>query len=576
MRQIFSLKFILPLVMLLLTSLVLAAFYVRSNGVMADIVAERMRVQHENTMRFLQRQTQAGTDAGNIGELKKLAASFVENDVASWLVVVDGRGEVLVDSIDADQKAQRSSNSSWDAALAAKAAADDSIIVRIADDVAWVDGYASLCSSTSIFLAGECGFVFYRMNINGFLDVGMGALRKLLFEEVVTLFLAGVALLMVIHFLITRRVRSLIDVMTQFTYGDRSIRTKCWGKDELRNLGESINGMLDVIVREEQFGVERQRRLDALFDTITDAVVVANHEGTIVQINPAMVKMFGYDAAELIGENVSVLMADKYVNAHVEKMKKYVDGLEDVSISAGRRSTGKRKDGEEFSVEISVGEMKIKNNPMFIGLIRDVTDRKFLEDALIMANEALLSANERLDGLATTDGLTGLANRRQFDELLEEEIRRNARKAMPISVLLCDVDYFKNYNDFYGHQAGDHCLVAVAEVMRNAFKRAGELPARYGGEEFAVILPGEDSAGAERIAEHLIEEIHKRAIPHEKSSVSPMVTLSVGLATAYFNGEQDIISPEALLKKADEGLYVAKQQGRNRVIVGGTVKSKAA
>ena len=185
-----------------------------------------------------------------------------------------------------------------------------------------------------------------------------------------------------------------------------------------------------------------------------------------------------------------------------------------------------------------------------------------LEARVAARTAELEQVNLRLKQMAVEDALTGLPNRRRFNEAMEEEIRRARRGGEPFSLLMCDVDFFKRYNDHYGHQGGDDCLRAVGEVMRDVFQRAGELPARYGGEEFAVILPGLSRTHAQKVAEKLLKALAARAIPHEKSEAAPHVSLSIGLASAKVEGDRDVAW---FVARADEALYESKKTGRNRV-----------
>jgi diguanylate cyclase (GGDEF)-like protein len=174
----------------------------------------------------------------------------------------------------------------------------------------------------------------------------------------------------------------------------------------------------------------------------------------------------------------------------------------------------------------------------------------------------LRMANIRLEELSRSDPLTGLANRRHFDELKEIEFHRARRLGHPLTVLMCDIDLFKSYNDTYGHGMGDECLQVVAETLKNAFGRAGELVTRIGGEEFAVLLPGSNAINAHRSAERLRRLLAKRAVVHAGSSVAPHVTLSIGVAQ-FDPDTMDTF--DQLLQQADQALYRAKSLGRNRI-----------
>jgi len=178
---------------------------------------------------------------------------------------------------------------------------------------------------------------------------------------------------------------------------------------------------------------------------------------------------------------------------------------------------------------------------------------------LSQAHGDLRAANKKLEVMAATDGLTGLANRRAFDEAIAHELRRGARKRWPVSLLLIDVDHFKKYNDRYGHGAGDQCLKALAKVLGRAMRRPGDLAARYGGEEFAILLPDTDRDGAMLIAETVRETIWALSLDHAASSLG-RVTVSIGTATLVAG---EAAQQSALVEPADEALYAAKARGRN-------------
>jgi diguanylate cyclase (GGDEF)-like protein len=179
------------------------------------------------------------------------------------------------------------------------------------------------------------------------------------------------------------------------------------------------------------------------------------------------------------------------------------------------------------------------------------------------AEAALQEANEELSRLATLDSLTQLANRRRFDECLNQWWRILAREQLPLSLLLCDVDFFKLYNDSRGHQAGDECLHQVAQAMKRAVKRPADLVARYGGEEFAVILPNTHGQGALQVAEQIRSSVTALAIAHPSSSISQYVTLSIGVS---FTVPCHNCCPEQLIAVADQALYRAKASGRDRAV----------
>ncbi len=171
--------------------------------------------------------------------------------------------------------------------------------------------------------------------------------------------------------------------------------------------------------------------------------------------------------------------------------------------------------------------------------------------------------NLELKRISRLDGLTKIANRRHFDEQLQFEWRRLTRSRKPLSLVLCDVDYFKRYNDTYGHQMGDFCLKQVAQALRKSKRRSEDFVARYGGEEFVFLLPNTDEAAAIEFAQTVKAAIEKMQLPHRDSAVSAMVTLSMGICTVVPN---KATSPDTLFMAADKALYEAKNTGRDRIV----------
>ncbi|WP_016950591.1 PAS domain S-box protein [Anabaena sp. PCC 7108] len=200
----------------------------------------------------------------------------------------------------------------------------------------------------------------------------------------------------------------------------------------------------------------------------------------------------------------------------------------------------------------------------FYGVVLDVSERKQIEENLKQAQHDLRLANQELEQLVNTDGLTQIANRRCFDNRLQQEWQRLYREQQPLSLLLFDVDYFKRYNDSYGHQLGDECLIKIAQSAKQVVCRSMDLVARYGGEEFVVILPKTNIEGALAIAQRIHVAITDMAIPHQASKVSDIVTVSLGIAAQIPTAE---VSASTLVEQADQALYRAKQQGRNQSVI---------
>ncbi|MFN9609879.1 MAG: diguanylate cyclase domain-containing protein [Pseudanabaena sp.] len=195
--------------------------------------------------------------------------------------------------------------------------------------------------------------------------------------------------------------------------------------------------------------------------------------------------------------------------------------------------------------------------------VRRLLEQANLRQKLESANRRLAVVIKELQRLVSIDGLTQVANRRCLDEYLEQEFKRSCREKIPISLVLCDIDFFKKYNDNYGHQEGDLCLQAVAQSISKATNRPADLVARYGGEEFVIVLPNTDQEGGMNIAVKATELVRSLQIPHDYSEVAPYVTISCGVATLFPHQHTQAIN--LLLKSADRALYVAKAEGRNCV-----------
>lgn len=227
------------------------------------------------------------------------------------------------------------------------------------------------------------------------------------------------------------------------------------------------------------------------------------------------------------------------------------------------------KDGRIKWVQ-EIGNSEYDNNGTPIisrGTVQDITEQYLInlelqetKEKLEEANNALKVKNDMLKEQAMNDGLTHIPNRRFFDEMYEQKYKEVLRDKKTLAVLMIDVDYFKNYNDFYGHGKGDECLSRIASTLKNSLKRPTDMIARYGGEEFVVVLKDIDRNGAKKVAEALVNAVSSMQIPHENSTVSDHVTISIGMA---FKEIKALISKVELLKRSDDALYIAKKNGRN-------------
>ncbi|GGA38594.1 GGDEF domain-containing protein [Okeania sp. KiyG1] len=259
-----------------------------------------------------------------------------------------------------------------------------------------------------------------------------------------------------------------------------------------------------------------------------------------LEVNPIIAEVFNQERENLIGKFIFRKFIDKI---DPDLFAGFIRVVE-TGISLQKDFNYKYKEEQKWYSCIAV---KLADG--FAVTVRDITERKILE--------------LELNRLATIDGLTGVYNRPTFDKTLAQEWQRSQREKQPLSLILFDADYFKLYNDYYGHQAGDNCLVQIAQVASKMVKRPGDFVARYGGEEFVIILPNTDRQGAIAVAEGIRQAIEVLAIPHERSEVSPVVSVSMGIACVIPTTDS---SPEILISMADRAMYKAKQQGRNLAI----------
>jgi len=211
-----------------------------------------------------------------------------------------------------------------------------------------------------------------------------------------------------------------------------------------------------------------------------------------------------------------------------------------------------KSDEEDETKGLKVGAIDYIIKPFSIPIVK----------ARVRNHVELKRRGDLLESLSMLDGLTGIPNRRRFEEYLDQEWRRSVRERSHLSIILLDIDFFKNFNDNYGHLAGDDCLKKVAMALNNAIRRPADLIARYGGEEFVCVMPCTKSVGGIYVAENIRKSISELRVPHSHSSVGEHVTISLGVATCIPNGDS---LPEELINAADKQLYLAKSKGRNQV-----------
>jgi diguanylate cyclase (GGDEF)-like protein/PAS domain S-box-containing protein len=284
-----------------------------------------------------------------------------------------------------------------------------------------------------------------------------------------------------------------------------------------------------------------------------DVIVLADFHGNRSYVSSAVRDLLGWSPEEVVKQGSFMLIHPDDLPKAEAAVRQLGSGTEGALLE----SRIQKKSGEYIWVEASLRAVR---NPAtgaptgILNMVRDITERK-------QAEQKLQEAYRAVETLAITDALTGLANRRRFDECLTTEWRRGLRDRKPLALLLIDVDLFKSYNDTYGHVRGDSCLKQIAEAALDVVARPGDLVARFGGEEFAVILPNTGSEGALQVANQICEGLRSRNLPHSSNPLG-FLTISVGCAAMVPSLGQHAVN---LIELADEALYEAKRRGRNQI-----------
>lgn len=347
------------------------------------------------------------------------------------------------------------------------------------------------------------------------------------------------------------------------------IRADSWiaTNKRYRNFAIAISGLLTALVllflvglylqeksstrlAHQLFELERAQEGLRLADVVVkhtgEGIVVLDARFEIQSVNPGFERITGYGRNEILGKGPQLLESPEH-NAGIFSQILF-------SLKLGDHWEGtfwaRKKSGENFPMEANVDTVHAEDGSIlhYVVVFHDATVQKQLED--------------RLRELSATDGLTLIANRRIFDEVLEREWHRAMRNSEPVSLIMADIDMFKSYNDLYGHLAGDDCLRKVAQAISDSAQRGGDLVARYGGEEFAVILPNTDEKAAKDIAEKIRLAVEKLQISHDGNLIARHITISLGVSTRVPPQTSDFIG---LMQSADKALYRAKESGRNSV-----------
>ncbi len=338
--------------------------------------------------------------------------------------------------------------------------------------------------------------------------------------------------------------------LSQLLRENQQLRQDC---AELKENQDAMETAIAASNKQQLLAEISSMELEHILASVTDAIWIIRDDGIVVRANDAMFELLGKPAEEVIGHICSELL--DYGSCYQQNCP--------LEICKTRKK-------QEFDIVIpnkgNVPRHYILNAAPMLTIIgtaaiicqfKDITSRKETE-------QKLEEANRLLSQMARMDGLTQIANRRYFDEVLEQEWQRLNRSGKPLSLILIDIDFFKKFNDCYGHQAGDDCLFQVAQALKSAVKRPADLAARYGGEEFVLLLPEIDIDGVLHVGSRVLATVAALQIEHCDSGIDPFVTLSLGAATMQPSAE---CSAAELLAAADKALYEAKAKGRNRLVV---------
>ncbi len=437
------------------------------------------------------------------------------------------------------------------------------------------------------------GSIFISMDLGSFAAESAESAVRIALASLLVAALIGITIFYLLRGRITRRIMDVSSTAAAIARGDLEARTQVRGTDEIGRLAASFNTLADETEKQKNHLEEmveiRVRELSGLYSVVEATSQSLDLDTMLPIVLKQVLRIMGVEqgcvllredktdalrlvahhgfAPESVQELEGLRPGEGFAGAVMARNRTIRTGdaaaEKDVVVLPGLEREGIRS---VLAAPIAFGQKSLGA----ITVYSRQTDRfsENEEELLgsigaqvgVAVENSLLYA--RTLELTREDGLTGLANRRHLDQMIDRELSRGLRTADMLSFLMCDVDFFKRYNDRYGHAEGDVCLKRVAAALRESFKRASDLPARYGGEEFSVIIPNTPPEHVLLLAEALRQRLEKEAIPHESSDIAPVVTVSIGVVSAPITRDRD---RAWYIKQADDALYRSKAEGRNRV-----------
>lgn len=348
----------------------------------------------------------------------------------------------------------------------------------------------------------------------------------------------GVAMFLVLRFNVLKPIALLQQAIERVGQGDRDARLPVEWKDELGRVANAFN-------RAQRALRATETRIRSVMDNVVEGIIIIDEKGIMESVNPAATSIFGYSAEEMAGKNVAMLMPEPYRSRHDSYLANYLrTGKANVIGRSGMEFVAVRKGGDAFPMEIGVTEMRLEEGRYFIGVVRDITERR--------------AQSAALEYQALHDALTDLPNRSLLGDRLRQAVLRAQRNKDRIALLVMDLDHFKEINDTLGHHYGDLMLKQVARRVRDAL-RESDTVARLGGDEFAVLLATSDKDHSSQVAEKILRSL-ERPIVIEGQALH--VGASIGIALYPDHGEDEM----TLLRLADVAMYVAKRTTRGYLI----------